>query len=187
MEPLLIKYAGHDHFPIRFKTDLVSAVRRPSDGASVGPILCTVKDLTTSKTYTIRTTFLLGADGGYSAVARAFPFHFLPELSHGVTCNVPVNMDLTDLMHARASQIRCLNHEARSPGALRRRAVLEASPPVDSVARHRRRARCQRESVRNLTPTSPELIEFIKEMVGDYNVEIEVLRLDPWVIRETVV
>jgi hypothetical protein len=38
----------------------------------------------------------------------------------------------------------------------------------------------------DLTPKSPELIDFVKELIGDDTVEVEVLRLDPWVIRDSV-
>lgn len=95
-------------------------------------------------------------------------------------------MDLSHLMHARASQLHWIMQPDRRTRfgiapCLRlvrpwtQWLVIAVSPGTSE------------NPFRDLTPTSPELIEFIKESVGDYSVEIEVLRLDPWVIRETVV
>jgi hypothetical protein len=39
---------------------------------------------------------------------------------------------------------------------------------------------------KDLTPDSPELIEYIQGLIGDPSVDVEVVRLDPWVCRETV-
>jgi hypothetical protein len=39
---------------------------------------------------------------------------------------------------------------------------------------------------RDLTPESPEVKQFAKEVIGDDSVDVEILRLDPWVIRESI-
>ncbi len=39
---------------------------------------------------------------------------------------------------------------------------------------------------RDLTPQSPELLDYIRELIGDDSVPIQVLRLDPWVVRDSV-
>lgn len=220
MEPLLVKYANHHQFPVRFNTELISAERLPSsrdddDNRPHRQLACTIRDLTTQTTYTIRTTFLLGADGGRSTVARIFAFPFCSHPPHGVACNVLVDMDLTYLMlPARAAQLHWIVRPDRNRDHNQSSPLLGGS----SVAPCLRLVRpwtqwlfitvlpgaatkattttttdsSERQSHRavnpfpNLAPSDPDLIAFIRECVGDASVPVTVRRLDPWVVRETV-
>lgn len=76
VEPLLVRYASHHGFNVRFSTELV-AVEPITGGQQRGGFLCTVHDHITKQTFQIHTKYLFGADGGRSTVARSMDFKFL--------------------------------------------------------------------------------------------------------------
>jgi 2-polyprenyl-6-methoxyphenol hydroxylase-like FAD-dependent oxidoreductase len=181
MEPLLVRYATHHGFEVRFSTELVSA-----EQVDDGTFLCKVTDQITKLPYQIRTRFLFGADGGRSVVGRSLPFTFLAEPPHGVACNVLLRADLTHLMHSgRVAQL----HWIMKPD---RRTRFGIAPVMRMVTPWTEwllvafSPDVAEDPFRDLTPTSPELLVFLRELVGDDDVGIEVLRIDPWVQRETV-
>ena len=179
LEPILVKYATHNGFQVRFSTTLTH-IERTSSGT-----VCTVKDEATQTTSQIRTRFLFGADGGRSFVARSLDFHFLTEPSSGVACNILLNADLAHLMHERHSQL----HWVMKPDGITRfgtAPVLRMVRPWDQWLIVAFSPGVSKDPFRDLTPQSPELVDFVKEVIGDDSVEVEVLRLDPWVVRESV-
>lgn len=181
MEPLLVKYATHHDFEVRFKTELVSAIRKEPGST----ILCEVRDLSTGHTYHVRTRYLFGADGGRSTVARLFPFAFDAKPPQGVACNILFRADLAHLMHGREAQL----HWIMKPD---RRSRFGIAPTMRMVTPWKEwllvcfTPGATEDPFKDLTPQSPELREFLQEIIGDDSVDVEVLRLDPWVIRETV-
>ncbi|KAK3319650.1 FAD binding domain-containing protein [Cercophora scortea] len=187
MEPLLIKYASHHGFDVRFNTELLSTTRQPRDGT----ILCTLRDVTTHLTYQITTRFLFGADGGRSTVARQFDFTFTKKPSQGIACNVLFNADLSHLMtDVRASQIQIIaNPSRRHTGTI----ALGSGPTLRVVRKWNQWLLSSivlgsptSDPFAGLTKSDPDLIASIQEIIGDDSVPVEILRLDPWVIRETV-
>jgi 2-polyprenyl-6-methoxyphenol hydroxylase-like FAD-dependent oxidoreductase len=174
-----VKYASHHGFEVRFSSELVSLERLPNVS------LCTVKDCITKNTYQIRARYVFGADGGRSAVARMLNFSFRTEPSQGVACNILLNADLSHLMHGRHSQL----HWIMKPDM---RSRFGIAPTLRMVRPWKQwmlvafTPGASEDPFRDLTPQSPELIDFLKEIIGDETVDVEILRLDPWVIRESV-
>ena len=179
LEPTLVKYAADKGFPVRFSTEVVK-IERANDS-----ILCTVQDAIAHTSYQIRSYYLLGADGGRSMVASSFNFNFIVKPSIGVACNILINADLEHLMHER----HALLHAIKRPDRISRFGiaptlrmvrlwkqwlVIAATPGTSD------------DLFQDLTPQSPELIQFVKELIGDDTVDVGILRLDPWVIRDTV-
>lgn len=179
MEPLLVKYASHHNFEVNFNTQLVNA-QRDAEG-----ILCTVKKTNSDVTYRIRTKYLLGADGGKSTIGRAFPFEFQRGPSGGVACNVLFNADLGHLMKERDAMLHAILKPDRKwragAGTIMRMVrpyhqwLLTIMAPGTDVM-----------PWKDFTTETPQLLEHIKECIGDDSVELDILRIDTWVIRETV-
>jgi 2-polyprenyl-6-methoxyphenol hydroxylase-like FAD-dependent oxidoreductase len=179
LEPILLKYASHNGFEVRFSTDLVEIERTGSS------IVCTVKDAVTQTTYQVRSRFLFGADGGRSFVARSLNFNFLVEPSAGVACNILLNADLTHLMHERHAQL----HWVMKPDGITRfgtAPVLRMIRPWTQWLIVAFSPGASEDPFRDLTPQSSELIQFAKEVIGDDTVDVEIIRLDPWVVRESI-
>ncbi|TLD15255.1 hypothetical protein PspLS_10690 [Pyricularia sp. CBS 133598] len=185
MEPLLVRYATHHGVEMRFKTELVSIEREENSGA----IICTLRDLTTQHMYLVQTKYLFGADGARSMVARSpeanFSFDCKP--SKGVACNILLKADLSHVMNVdeRFGGLNWLMQpdlKARFGIAPALRMVrpwhtwlMVAFAPGEKT-----------DPFQGLTPTSPHLLEFLRLSIGDPDVDIEVLKVDPWKIRESV-
>ncbi|KAF2095786.1 phenol 2-monooxygenase [Rhizodiscina lignyota] len=179
LEPILLRYASTNGITCRFDTELVSFEH---DGKG---IVSTVKDRISQNTYQIRSRYLFGADGGRSVVGRSGGFEFLVEPSGGVACNVHFTADLDRRMSDRDAQL----HVIMKPDARTRfgiAPIIRMIRPYTDWMLVAFSPGLKEDPFRHLTPTSPELLEYLKEAIGDESIEIKVKRLEPWNIRETV-
>lgn len=138
----------------------------------------------TNVTYQIRAKYVFGADGGRSTVARLLDFKFHSEPSMGVACNILLNANLSAVMHERHAQL----HWIMKPDMKSRFGI---APTLRMVRPWKQwllvafTPGTSEDPFKDLTTKSPELINFLKEIIGDETVDVEVLRIDPWVIRES--
>lgn len=184
IEPLLIRYASHHGFNIRHSTELVAIEPITGDQAQAG-FLCTVQDHFTQQTIQIRTKYLFGADGARSTVARSLDFKFLSKPGGIKACNVLIRANLAKYMtkerHASLNWI-----------------VKPDNKTFPGVVGHLRVVRPWNEWVmvafgpngsnpfEGMSTDSPELVACMREFVGDDKLEVEVLAMDPWTVRESV-
>lgn len=180
LEPILLRYATTNGVTALFNTEL-TAFERSEKG-----VVATVKDLVFGHTNQIRSRFIFGADGGRSTVGRHGNFKFHAEPSGGVACNIVFEADLQDRMLNREAEINwCLKPDAKTRlgGGVAMRQIrpwkqwmaVAVTPNTDQ------------DPFKEFHTKSPELIDGLKEVIGDDDVEINVLRLDSWHIRETCV
>jgi 2-polyprenyl-6-methoxyphenol hydroxylase-like FAD-dependent oxidoreductase len=100
-------------------------------------------------------------------------------------CNILLNADLTHLMHERDAQL----HWVMKPDGITRfgtAPVLRMIRPWNQWLLVAFSPGSTEDPFRDLTPQSAELVNFVKEVIGDDSVDVEILRLDPWVVRESV-
>lgn len=93
-EPLLLRYASHNGFNVRFSTEILKVESIPSQ-ATEPAYMCTVYDHILKQEFNIRTKSLFGADGGRSEIARQLDFQFLTKSPGLKACNVLFRADLT--------------------------------------------------------------------------------------------
>ncbi|KAH8773575.1 FAD binding domain-containing protein [Diaporthe sp. PMI_573] len=184
LEPLLVRYASHHGFNVRHSTELKAIEPITGDRDQAG-FLCTVYDHITQQTFQIRTKYLFGADGGRSTVARSLDFNFNSKPGGVKACNVLLRADLAKYMPKE------------------RQAALSWIAKPDNkvfpgIVGHLRAVRPWNEWVmaafgpggsnpfEGLTTDSPELVACVREFVGDDTVEVEILAIDPWTVRESV-
>ncbi|GIK05218.1 hypothetical protein Aspvir_009322 [Aspergillus viridinutans] len=183
LEPLLIQYASHHNFEVRFSTELIDIERVKGDDKA--EFTCTVQDHVSHLTFKIRTRYLFGADGARSSVARSLGFKFLNSPSGGKACNVLLRADLDEiLLEERRAGLRWILQPDRKtfPGlvahlrAVRpwKEWVLVCFGPSGS------------EPFEGLTTESPELVDCVRELIGVESITIDILRLDRWTLRESV-
>lgn len=125
MEPLLVKYASHHGFSVRFSTELEAVARDASTGEYLARVadhvrgdhytsmyvlsLATYVRLDTHvTTETVRTKFLFGADGGRSRVARDTGATFTSMPSQGVACNILFQADVGRLLDGKHAQLHTI-------------------------------------------------------------------------------
>ncbi|RMX85497.1 hypothetical protein D0869_03779 [Hortaea werneckii] len=185
MEPLLLKTASQNGFDVRFSTELIDVKVASAEEQDVTVHHCTVRDLLLGHTYTIRATYLFGADGGRSHIARTLGFPFTSKPGGGKACNVLIRADLTHLMvPARHAGLHWILKPDRTsfPGMV---AHLRMVRPWNEWVLVGFRANGE-DPFENLTPQSPQLLEAVRELIGDESVKIEILRVNPWTARESV-
>ncbi|KAF4550402.1 FAD-binding domain-containing protein 26 [Elsinoe fawcettii] len=184
LEPLLCRYSSHHDFNIRFSTELVAIEHVTKNGKPDG-IICTARDLILGTTFKIRTKYLFGADGGRSTVARSLDFQFISKPGGMQACNVLIRADLGQ--YVRKEQQAALNWF-----------VKPDRTTFPGLVGHLRPVRPWNEWVlagfgpggtnpfEGMTMDSPELVACVRELVGDDTIDVEILSIDPWTVRETV-
>jgi 2-polyprenyl-6-methoxyphenol hydroxylase-like FAD-dependent oxidoreductase len=183
LEPLLVQYASHHNFEVRFSTELTDIEHVKGDDKA--EFTCTVHDHVSHLTFKIRTRYLFGADGARSSVARSLGFKFLSSPSGGKACNVLLRADLDEILleERRAGLHWILKPDRKTfPGlvahlrAVRpwKEWVLVCFGPYGS------------EPFEGLTTESPELVDCVRELIGVESITIDILRLDRWTVRESV-
>lgn len=104
LEPILVRYATHHGFVVRFDTKLVSWSRDPSDER----YLAVVWDDVSKIHFRIRTKYLFGADGARSVVAKTLQLPLTAKPGGGLAINVLVQADLSHLMEHRRGNLHWL-------------------------------------------------------------------------------
>lgn len=176
LEPLLVKYASHNNFNVRFSTELVNVERTTS-----GRYLCTVHDLISTQTFQIHADYLFGADGARSHVARSLGFNFSSQPCGGRACNVLLRADLGHIMHRERQTglhwiVKC--DRSTFPGMVAHMRMVRPWNEWIVVGFGEKGSN----TFEGLTTQSPELVDCVRELIGDERVDIEILRVDPWTI-----
>lgn len=144
-------------------------------------------DLTTGISYTIRTRFLFGADGGRSQVARSFGLKFRKEPSQGTAVNVVFKADLDHLMRERGAMLHWIvRPDIKHAQKFGRAPVLRTMRPWREWVLTIFNPGTTEHVAKSMSKDDPELVEYIKELIGDATVDVEVEQIDGWHIRENV-
>lgn len=139
----------------------------------------------------VRTKYLFGADGGRSTVASSTKAEFSIVPAAGVACNILFKADLTHLMDQRQAQLHTVINPT-SKSILGSASVIRVVRPWHDWMLVAVTPGVTEDPFRNIKFDDPELLASIRELVGlDENpatkdIAIQVTRIDPWVIRETV-
>ncbi|KAJ4410444.1 hypothetical protein N0V91_001930 [Didymella pomorum] len=167
----------------RFSTEVIE-VETVSDDLGTGYV-CVVQDHITKHRFKIRAKYVFGADGGRSHVARSLGFNFSTTPGGARACNVLIRADLGQLLpEKKQAGIHWLTQPERKNFA--------------GVVAHLRVVRPWNEWVvvafgpggtnpfDGFTVKSPEIVDFVRELVGDHTIDVKVLQIDPWTVRESV-
>ncbi|UQC77560.1 2,4-dichlorophenol 6-monooxygenase [Colletotrichum lupini] len=179
LEPILVRYAAHHGFVVRFNTKLVTWSRESSPE---GRYLATVWDMVSKTHYSIRTKYIFGADGARSLVAKTLQLPLVAKPGGGLAINVLVKADLSHLMDHRKGNL----HWLMQPG------VDHPSFGWMGIARM---VKLWFEWMFILFPDkdfdpSAEVTEEaykkrVKEFIGD-DTEVEVLSVSKWFVNDIV-
>ncbi|KAI8622881.1 FAD binding domain-containing protein [Xylariaceae sp. FL1651] len=181
LEPILVRYASTHGFHFRFSTELLSVEEVPGTSES----LCTIRDLISQHEFQFRAKYVFGADGARSQVARILGLKYLVEPRPGNATNVILKVDLSHIMSKeRYSGLHNIIQPDRKnfPGMV---AIMRPIRPWDQWI-----LVCNSpgevDPFKGLTPQSPVLLDLVHEIIGDDSVDVEILKLDPWAVRESV-
>ncbi|KAI0426275.1 FAD binding domain-containing protein [Xylaria sp. FL1042] len=179
LEPILVRYASSRGFQFRFSTQLVSIEEIPKSTDS----LCTIRDRISQHEFKIRAKYVFGADGSRSKVAEILGLKYIVEPRAGVACNIIFKADIGHLIPKERyaglhSIIQPDNFHGMVPIMRLIRPwnqwILVCNFPEED------------DRFKNITPQSPQIIELIHQAIGDKSIKVEVERLDPWTVNESV-
>ncbi|KAI0143160.1 FAD binding domain-containing protein [Xylariaceae sp. FL1272] len=181
LEPILVRYASTNGFKFRFSTQLENIESIPGSTDS----LCTIRDRISDNVFQLRAKYVFGADGARSKIAEALGLKFVTEPRAGTAVNVILKADLSHLIpKERYAGL----HNIIQPD----RKVFPRMVPLFRLIRPWNEwilvcnSPGESDYFKNLTPKSQELIDLVHEAIGSTDVDIEILRLDPWTVRESV-
>lgn len=179
LEPIMVKYASHNGFKVRFHTELLS-FSSYGEGEEERTT-CLVRDSITNSQYRIKTRFLFGADGGRSLVTRELGLPMTVMAPGGLAFNVLVRAELGHLMRNRLGNLHwCVRMRQDHPFMCVGRMVkpwhewmfvfFPKGPDAASAATDR---------------SHEDWIALVKDFIGDESVEVEMIGVSKWMINET--
>ncbi|KAF5982358.1 monooxygenase [Fusarium bulbicola] len=184
LEPLLLRFASHNRFNARFSTEIVKVEYISSD-TTESAYMCTLYDDILKQEFKNRTIYLFGADGARSEIARQFDFNFLTQSPGPKACIVLFRADLaTHLTTGRLGGIHWIIQPDRTlfPGVVAHLRVVRPWNEWVLVAFGGQGAN----PFEGLTTQSHELVDLIRQLVGVDTLDVEILTLDAWTVRESV-
>lgn len=184
VEPLLVRYASQHGFHVRFSTELVHVSPVMGEVGHAG-FLCTIYDHVTQQTIEVRTRYLFGADGARSTVSRSLGFEFSSKPGGIKACNVLLHADLTKYIpKERMAAIHWVANPANSvfPGLIGHlRAVRRWDEWVMVVF-----GPGGTNPFEGFDVNDPRIVACVRQLVGDDDLPVEIIALDPWTVRESV-
>lgn len=175
LEPVLVEAATKAGAEIRFSTEFVQ-FEELGDG-----MVTTLRDRVTKKEYTIKSQYLVGADGARSAVLNALRIPVI-----GRQLNNAFNV------HIKADLSRYISHR---PGSLNW--ILNPDAPGWSAVGNFRMVRpwtewvvsmhpATKSSIESVQPSEEEIRSRLHQMIGDDTVNITILSMFSWTINDQV-
>ncbi len=172
LEPILLGEAARLGARIRFQTTC-TGFEQDADGVTVH-----VVDGVTGKAETLRTAFVVAADGGQSRIARALEIPFEGEVGIAPAMNISFTADLSHLVaHRPGSLYEIIQNRPEGPT----RAMIRMVRPWNEWSASLVYLGGRTEA---LTPEEAE--EELRLAIGDDSVKITVTGLYPWRINRLV-
>lgn len=173
LEPILIGEAARRGVHVRFQTRFVG-LSQDDDGVTVE-----LEDQLTGRIETIRAAYVVGADGGQSAVADAVGIPFRGKAGVGSAMNVRFTADLS-------------RHVAHRPGSLYE--VIQPDRPESLGHGMLRMVHPWHDWVvgfvhlgeRNARLTPEEAAHEVRQLIGDDSIGVTITGLYPWRINHVV-
>lgn len=174
LEPILVEAAREHGAEVIFGTEFVSLAEER------GSVVTTLRDRESGKEHTVRSDYLIGADGARSPVIEALGIPIEGKQINSAF-NVHIRADLSKYVaHRPASLNWVLNPDAPDWSAVGNfRMVRPWNEFV--VSMHP----AQKDSNKD-DPTEEQIVKRLRQMIGDEDVQIEVLSTFRWMINDQV-
>lgn len=147
--------------------------------------MCDIQDHITNDRSKIRAKYIFGADGGRSHIARSFGFNFATTPGGPKACNILIRAEPDHLFpekkHAGIHWLIQLERKS-FPGVVANLRVVRPWNEWVVVAF----GPGGTNPFESFTLESVEIIDFVRGLVGDAAIDVKVLQLDPWTVRESV-
>lgn len=176
LEPILIRYASRNRFPVRFNTSLLGFKQLPDAGGVESTIL---HNSTMLKTL-VRSKYLCAADGASSMIVRELelPLHELP--GGGLSINLHVEADLTHLVKDTPGLLHIMTRPDKPQpyfGILGMARFIK--PWTEWVI-----VLICRPGITRVEASTEEIMARAKELIGDDSVEMRLKNMSIWRTNE---
>lgn len=172
LEPLLIQYAEEHGFPTRWNTRLISFTQDTEKDI----VISTLENTVTGETYTVQSKQLAGADGPESTVVRQLELPLVRGPGNGFVTSVWLDADLTHLTDHNRALLNYLDRPDKPQPDYGMMGIAHFIKPWNSwdisLFPH--------PSYKKLEATEEQIIDRIKELVGDDTVEYKVKEISVW-------
>lgn len=173
LEPILLGEAARLGVRLRFQTQF-ERLEQDADGVDAHFV-----DLQTGEELTLRASYLVGADGGQSAVAREIGLPFIGKSGMSNAMSVRFTADLTRHVAHRPGSLYNVIQPDRADG-MGNAMIRMVEPWTDWVAYFVHLGE------RSLDLTEEEARREIQQIIGDDSVDVEVTGLFPWRVNHVV-
>ncbi len=172
MEPLLFKTACSRGTQARMSTEYVSHVQ------DEGGVTTTCRDRLSGETFTVRSKFLVGADGGNSLVAEHAGLPFEGQMGVGGSMNILFRADLSRYVAHRPSVLYWVMQPGADVGGIGMGLVRMVRPWNEWLI-------VWGYDISQPAPeVTPEFATGVaRQLVGDPNLEIELLSANTWTVN----
>ncbi len=173
MEPILVQHAAERGAQISFNTEYLSHVQ-DDEGVTV-----TLKDVLTGREYTVRASYLVGADGARSKVAQDIDLPIEGEMSRAGTAYVIFNADLSRYVEHRPSVLQWIANPLAGFGEIGLGLLRAVRPWNQWIAgwgfdMSKGEPDFSREHV----------MQRIRALVGDSDLEVEIEKNSTWYVNQ---
>ncbi|OCT49634.1 2,4-dichlorophenol 6-monooxygenase [Cladophialophora carrionii] len=178
MEPILLRYATQHGFPCRFSTRLTRF-----DTSAPDFVLAEVEDRIYGTTQKVRCKYLYGADGAKSIVVKQLGLPMSIKPSQGIALNVLVRADLSDIMKSRTGNLHyIIQPDAEQQDFAAWSIMRMVKPWYEWLVIMMYKPTCPADFM----PEKKQVEDQVKAVIGDGSTPVDILRIDKWIINETV-
>ncbi|KAI1347158.1 FAD binding domain-containing protein [Xylaria sp. FL0043] len=176
LEPILLRVATHNGFKIRWDYEFVTCC----EDAESGKVRSTIKDLLSDEVVTVVSNYVCGADGAKSVVARELQLPFQERPGGGFALNVWFEADLSHLMvHSPGLIHMLIKPDKPQPDYCAIAITRQVKPFSEWVI-----SMLAKPGVTEITASESEIIEHVKDLIGDASVAIRVKSMSTWSIKD---
>lgn len=142
-----------------------------------------VEDRIFKTTHRIKAKYLYGADGANSVVVKQLQLPMQVEPSQGIALNVLLRADLSNLMKTRTGNLHyVIQPDAEMPDFAGWSIVRMVKPWYEWLVIMMFKPGCPAEFM----PSRDQVMDQVKKVMGDPSIAVDILRVDKWIINETV-
>jgi 2-polyprenyl-6-methoxyphenol hydroxylase-like FAD-dependent oxidoreductase len=182
LEPILIRKAVESGFIVRFDTEFVSF----SENDHHDIVQVKVRDLVFNKNLTIHCKYLFGCDGSHSRVLEQLNIPIVVGKGAGIKAwDLLVRVDLSHLVKFRDGSLRwTFQDDHICPGKLLIVHPRMYKPWTEWVVGFSWAPGSEPDS--NVVPTHEDWLKRLRKMIGDENVEPEILDIVRWEMNNAI-
>jgi 2-polyprenyl-6-methoxyphenol hydroxylase-like FAD-dependent oxidoreductase len=134
-------------------------------------------------TQRIRCKYLYGADGAKSIVVKQLGLPMSIKPSQGIALNVLLRADLSDMMKSRTGNLHyVIQPDVEQPDFAAWSIVRMVKPWYEWLVIMMYKPTCPADFM----PEKKQVEDQAKSVLGDASIPVDILRIDKWVINETV-